>query len=425
MESLHADIAADRAELAVGEPDLPTIVIFSSLFPSSVQPNAGLFIRERMFRLRPYVRGLVVVAPQPWFPFQSLLRLVKPGYRPTPPKIEIQDGVTVLFPRFLSVPGLFRWLDSFAMALGVFPLMRRLRREMHIGILDAHFAYPCGHAAMLLGQWLRLPVSITLRGTESAHLRVPLLRLQVIKAVRNATRVFSVSDSLRQLLIDEGVSPEQIHVIGNGVDLIKFQPIDRHQARHDLGLPDTAKVLVSVGGLVERKGFHRVIEVLLMLIRQVPDLYYLVVGGASPEGDMSMALRQQVHHLGLDAHVIFTGPLPPERLCVPLSAADVFVLATRNEGWANVFLEAMACGLPVVTTEVGGNAEVVCSPELGMLVPFGDSEALRSAIAAALEQHWDRQKIIAYAQSNTWDQRVAMLVGHFREIARESQQLMD
>lgn len=84
--------------------------------------------------------------------------------------------------------------------------------------------------------------------------------------------------------------------------------------------------------------------------------------------------------------------MPPDQLKIPLSAADLFVLATRNEGWANVFLEAMACGLPVVTTDVGGNAEVVCRSELGKLVPFNDQQALCQAIANALEVNWDREK---------------------------------
>jgi glycosyltransferase involved in cell wall biosynthesis len=91
----------------------------------------------------------------------------------------------------------------------------------------------------------------------------------------------------------------------------------------------------------------------------------------------------------------------------------VFVLATRNEGWANVFLEAMSCGLPVVTTNVGGNAEVVCRPELGELVPFGDSEALTEALAGALVRQWDRAKIESYARANSWDERVQALVAEF------------
>ena len=110
------------------------------------------------------------------------------------------------------------------------------------------------------------------------------------------------------------------------------------------------------------------------------------------------------------------GAYPSEQLKQPLSAADVFVLATANEGWANVFLEAMACGLPVITTDVGGNKEVVNSPELGMVVPFGDSEALLSALILALEKAWQASEIIGYAQQNSWDTRVSVLTKEFRRL---------
>lgn len=396
-------------------PVLPCIAIYSSLFPSSIQPTAGLFIRERMFRMGQHA-PLVVVSPQPWFPFQSLIRHFKPDYRPMPAREETQQGVTVLFPRFLSVPGIFRWLDGISMALCTFALMRRLKRERQVGIIDAHFAYPCGFAATRLGRWLGLPVTITLRGTESRHLLEPRLRDRVLNAVREASGVFSVSDSLRQLMIAEGVGPDHVKVVGNGVDLEKFQPVPKDIARREFGLPDDACVLVTVGGLVERKGFHRVIELLPSLIKRFPTLHYLVVGGPSPEGDMSTDLHRQVQGLELQSRVIFTGPLSPDRLKVPLSASNVFVLSTRNEGWANVILEAMACGLPVVTTDVGGNAEVVNTPDLGQIVPFGDSVALECAISDALERQWDRDSIMAYARNNTWDKRITELCGHFRSL---------
>ncbi|WP_332671489.1 glycosyltransferase [Aromatoleum sp.] len=395
--------------------ELPCIAIYSSLFPSTVQPNAGLFVRERMFRMGEYA-PLVVVSPQPWFPFQSIISRFKPGYRPMPPREETQQDVTVLFPRFLAVPGVLRRLDGLSMAVCTLPLMRRLRRERRIGVIDAHFAYPCGYAAATLGRWLGLPVSVTLRGTESRHLADALLRDRVLDAVRGATRVFSVSDSLRRLVVEQGVAPRHVSVVGNGVDLGRFRPIPTEQARRELGLPDDAKVLVSVGGLVERKGFHRVIELLPALLERFPSLHYIAVGGPSPEGDMTALLRDQVHKLGLGQRVIFTGPLPPDQLHIPLSAADVFVLPTRNEGWANVFLEAMACGLPVVTTDVGGNAEVVNAPKLGTIVPFGEPHALRDAIGRALETDWDRECIIAYARDNTWDKQISVLLGHFREM---------
>jgi glycosyltransferase involved in cell wall biosynthesis len=152
------------------------------------------------------------------------------------------------------------------------------------------------------------------------------------------------------------------------------------------------------------------------LLREHSGLTYLVVGGPSPEGDMSERLQQQARALGVAEAVRFLGPMPAEELRVPLSAADLFVLATRNEGWANVILEAMACGLPVVATDVGGNSEVVCDPGLGTIVPFGDSECLQQAITAGLRTRWDVDAIRRYAASNTWDRRVAALVSEFRAL---------
>jgi teichuronic acid biosynthesis glycosyltransferase TuaC len=179
-------------------------------------------------------------------------------------------------------------------------------------------------------------------------------------------------------------------------------------------------VLISVGGLVERKGMHRVIDVLPALLEHHPNLHYLIVGGASPEGDNRAELTAQVARLGLAERVHFLGSLPADELKWPLSASDVFVLATRNEGWANVFLEAMACGLPVVSTDVGGNAEVVCRDELGTIVPFGDSAALQQALDAALDKDWDRAAILDYARDNQWDKRVAQLLRAFEPLLDKS-----
>lgn len=398
-------------------PEGPHIVVFTTLFPNAAQPGAGVFIRERMFRVAK-VLPLMVVAPVPWFPFQGLIRLFRPHFRPVPPYREIQDGIEVLHPRFFSIPGIFKSLDGFFLALGTFSLLRDLQRKQQCDIIDSHFAYPDGYAASLLGRWLDLPFTVTLRGTESRLARQPAFRKRMALALQSAAKVFSVSGSLRQLALALGIPEARTQVVGNGVDTLKFHAVGQAAARARLGLPLAAPVLISVGGLVERKGFHRVIACLPALLENHPVLHYLIVGGPSPEGDMGAQLRAQVAKLGLEKQVTFTGPVKSEELKTLLSAADVFVLATRNEGWANVFLEAMACGLPVVTTDVGGNAEVVCKPELGTIVPFDDQAALQQALSAALEKQWDRGKIIAYAGENAWDSRIAQLVEAFREIAR-------
>ncbi|MGZ8190467.1 MAG: glycosyltransferase [Methylococcaceae bacterium] len=389
------------------------LLVFSSLFPSEIRPTAGVFIRERMFRVGQHI-PLVVVSPVPWFPLQGVIRYWKPHFRPQPQPYEEQQGVRVYFPRFLSIPGLLKSYDGLFMALGSLPTLLKLRKEFNI--IDAHFAYPDGYAATLLGKWLKTPVTITLRGTEVPLSKMLGRKARMLTALKNASRIFSVSDSLKQHVVSLGADSDKIRVIGNGVDLAKFYPLSKIVARAELNIPVDAKVLVSVGGLVDRKGFHRVIEVLPALVAKYPELIYLIVGGESAEGNIRERLENQVKALKLEKHVRFLGAYPSEHLKVPLSAADLFVLATANEGWANVFLEAMGCGLPVITTDVGGNAEVVNDPDLGTIVPFGQSDALLMALLGGLEKNWDRSLIIQYARENTWNNRVKVLLDEFQRM---------
>jgi glycosyltransferase involved in cell wall biosynthesis len=394
----------------------PRVVVFSTLFPTPLQPQAGVFIRERMFRVARFL-PLTVVSPVPWFPFQSLIRRWRPNFRPEAPRREIQSGIEIVRPRFFSVPGLFKRLDGFFLAIGSFSTLLGLKQADRLDLLDAHFAYPDGYAATLLGRWLQVPVTVTLRGAEARQAASGPLRKRVATALRRSSRVFAVAAALKRLAVSLGIEDDRIRVIGNGVDLQKFRPVAKSDARAALRLPQDAPVLVSVGGLVERKGFHRVIECLPSLLEQFRGLHYLIVGGPSAEGDIGKRLSAQVETLGLQANVHFTGALRQEDLKIPLSAANVFVLATRNEGWANVFLEAMACGLPIVTTDVGGNAEVVSRPDLGIVVPFDKPIALREALRTALQRNWDQEAIMAYAHTHDWDSRIAVLVKEFEQLA--------
>jgi len=397
----------------------PSLVVFTSLFPSTVQPTAGLFIRERMFRVAKEL-PLVVVSPKPWFPFQGLIRLFRPHFRPVEAAVEKQQGIEVYQPRFLSIPGFAKSFDGILMALSLYFFMRGLRERFKFDIIDAHFAYPDGYAAVLLGHWLKVPVTVTLRGTEQRYVQDKALSPLLRKVFLGADRIFSVSDSLRRLAIMHGGDPARSTVIANGVDAEKFSPIDRIEARRKLSIPDNARVLLTVGGLVERKGFHRVIETLPELRKHYPSLHYLIVGGASAEGDWGERLKQQVADLNLKDCVHFLGAIAPDELHVPLSAANVFVLSTRNEGWANVLLEAMACGLPVVATDVGGNAEVVSKNYLGTIVPFDDRELLKKSLIEALENEWNREDIINYAHDNGWDKRVVLLIESFTQLLQET-----
>lgn len=393
----------------------PRLLVFSSLFPSPNDPTAGVFIRERMFRVGRHL-PIVVVSPKAWSPFDWLIRLRKPRFRPTSSYLAEQQGIAVYSPRFFSLPGVLKHWDSTFMALGSYLTLRKLKREFGFDLIDAHFGYPDGHAASLLARWFKKPLTITLRGSEKTYAETPAFRRRISAAVHAADKVLGVSDSLRQLAVRLGAPEARTLAVGNAVDSQRFHPVDRTEARRRLGLDASDPVIVSVGWLIERKGFHRVIEVLPKLIEKYPALRYLIVGGATGADSMEAQLHQQVAELGIEQHVMFLGSMQPDELKWPLSAADLFVLATSREGWANVFLEAMACGLPVVTTDVDGNTEVVHKPELGETVPFGDSSALQVAIDRGLEKNWDKAAIRAHAEANSWDSRVSTLCEIFNEL---------
>ncbi len=392
----------------------PRLLVLSSLFPSAAQPNAGVFIRERMFRVGKYV-PIVVVAPQAWFPGQSLIRRFRPHFRPPAATHEVMDGIDVHRPRFFCIPGMLKRTDGVFMALSSFFAVRAVARDHRANIIDAHFGYPDGYAAALLGRWLKLPVMLTLRGNEESQARSGVAAA-LKRAINGADRLITVSAALQTLAIEQGASPTRVQVVGNGVDLSKFTPVSRADARRQFGLPADATVLISVGALSERKGFHRVIECLPGLLASHPTLHLMLIGGPGPEGDMDRRLKSMADSLGLDSRVHFLGALPHAQLPVALSAADVFVLATSYEGWANVFLEAMACGLPVVTTDVGGNSQVVNDRSLGRIVPFGDAHRLQQAIDEALRTNWDRESIRAYAESNSWERRMQPLLDAYRQL---------
>lgn len=412
MSATAGEVGPARAPAPSREPH---VAVLCSLFPTPGDPIPGVFIRERMFRVARQL-PLVVVSPRPWSPVDGALRRWRPGFRAPVPAAWDDAGVTVHAPRFLSMPGVLKRRDGARMAAALYPLMRRLQADGRLDVLDAHFGYPDGYAAVLLGQRLGVPVTVTFRGTEARLAAVPWARKRLEAVARGATRVFAVSDSLRRVALELGVHSARAEVVSNGVDTDLFRPMDRSSARARLGIGEDAAVLVTVGGLCERKGQHRVIDVLPQLRQRFPRLHYVVVGGGSGEGDQGGSLRERAAALGVADRVHFLGPLPPDAVPEVLSAADVFVLASRNEGWANVLLESLACGVPVVATDVGGNREVIRDERLGRIVPFGDASALSEGVADALAAARDRGVLRQHALEHAWTDRVERLTAVFRDL---------
>jgi teichuronic acid biosynthesis glycosyltransferase TuaC len=330
--------------------------------------------------------------------------------------------VRVLHPRFLSVPAVLKCLDGLFLFLGALPAVWRLRRSFRFDAIDAHFIYPEGVAAVLLGRVFRVPVLITLRGLLPLLIPYALRRPQLRFALNRAARLIAVSESLRESALPLGVPGERVRVIENGVDPDLFHPMDRQEARRRLGLSvvseklsdlsgvsdrsESTPLLVSVGTLSPRKGFHLVIEALPALAARFPGIRYAIVGGAGAEGAQEDELRRLAERLGVADRVIFAGPQEREALAAWYSAADLSVLASAHEGCPNVVLESLACGTPVVATPVGDIPRILDRredrPEVGRIVAR-EVPALTEGIAEGLAQPWDRGVIRARIEERTWN----------------------
>ncbi len=389
------------------------VLVLSSVFPNPKQPTLGVFVRERLRRVASHC-DLVVVSPVPWFPGNRWIRGTLPQDIPV---LEAQEGLCVHHPRFFCVPRYLKCLDGVFYAASLLPYVARLRRTFPFDLIDAHFAYPDGLAAVLLGKVFRCPVVITLLGSLVRLATYEFHRPQLRFALRAAARVLAVSDSLKRAAVGLGIPPEKIRVIPNGVDPARFYPMDRADARRALGLAADRTILLSVGGLNEGKGHHRIVGVLPGLLRRHPDLLYVVVGGERRGDGYREILERRIAEAGVDGHVVLAGERPHAEVPCWLAAADLFCLATRSEGWANVLLEALACGRPVVATAVGGNPEIVTSDRLGILVPPGDDAALAQAIHEALGRRWDEAAMVAHARAHSWERAAGQVAEEFSRLA--------
>jgi len=287
-------------------------------------------------------------------------------------------------------------------------------------LIDAHFAFPDGFAAVLLGLWFGCPVVCTLRGTLIPLSRYRLRRWAMRWSLRHTTHVIAVARPLAQCAEWLGVPKKRISLIGNGVDTSLFVPRNQAESRRNIGLPSEGRLLVSVGHLSERKGFHLAIGALRALPDNFPDLRLAIVGGPGAEGDHGPQLRQQIDELGLQDRVLMVGPQKPKQVSQWIAAADLFVLASQYEGCPNVVWEALACGRPVVATTVGDIPRIV-PPFAGILYEEAHSiEALGRAIATALARDWDHRRIRAYSEDHTW-QDVAARVAEVWQRAAQSE----
>jgi glycosyltransferase involved in cell wall biosynthesis len=372
------------------------VLVFSTLYPNAAQPNHGIFVENRLrHTLAQGGIEATVLAPVPYFPFAGP-SFGRYGVYARVPRREIRHGLEIHHPRYPVIPRIgARFTPGF-----LYRAARRALREIGgdgaqpFDLIDAHYFYPDGVAAARLARELEIPLLITGRGTDLTLIpQSAPERAQIQWASKQASGLITVCEDLRHKLIDLGEAPSRIVSLRNGVDLARFSPGDRAGSRARLGL--SGFTLLSVGSLIPRKGHELIIEAL----RDIPDAGLMIAGS----GPMRAELERVAQEKGVAGRVRFLGEIAHDDLTDAYRAADMFVLASSREGWANVLLEAMACGTPVVATNVNGTPEVIQDSALGQLVEERTPAALARAIAALRLRAPDRNAVRAYAEQFSWE----------------------
>ena len=373
------------------------VLVFTSLYPNTIWPHHGVFIKERMSHFAALEACEVkVVAPIPYFP---PLKINHRWLFSQVPHCEVIDGLEVRHPRYVMLPKVGMVLHGLLMFISVISTIKQLQKDFDFDVIDAHYVYPDGFAAVLLGLLFRKPVVVSARGSDINLFKdFPLIRRLLRYTLSKADGVIAVSQALKDAIRRLGIPGEKVAVIPNGVDPLKFSPLAKEDACRRLGRQDE-KIILSVGRLTCDKGFDVLVRAFKILLEQYqacpPSL--VIVG----EGAFRKQLEETISSVHLSQRVHLVGAATHEELALWYNAADIFCLASHREGYPNVVLESLACGTPVVATSVGGIPEIIHSDAVGFLTEQDEGD-IAEKLCLALNKTWHSDAIVRYARAHTW-----------------------
>jgi len=391
---------------------MPRVLSLSTLYPNKAQPRFGTFVARSLEALQRETEWDVKVINPIGVP---PLALGQYRARAEAALDGIERGVPIHRPTFRLLPGVGGRLNPGAIARAVIPLAKRLHSETPFDLVDAQFFYPDGPAAMRVAKALGLPLSIKARGADIHYWGTkPYARAAMLGAGKAATGMLAVCEALAADMKALGLPRENIAIHYTGLDRDRFRPLDHTRLRprlaQELNLPLAFEepLLVSVGALIPRKGQELVIRALSGL----PDARLLLVG----KGEDEAMLRALAVELGVAGRVHFLGLLDHDMLPLVLSACDAMVLPSASEGLANAWVEALACGTPLVITDVGGARELVTDPLAGLLVAR-ETQAVRDGIERVLAEPRDRQAVAATVERFGWSRNARALAAHYDRLS--------
>ena len=382
------------------------LLSIATLYPNAHQPRFGPFVARQLEALAARGDWDVTVVNPIGVPPLALGR-----YKPLAEAAVtgVEHGVTVHRPRFTLVPRLGGPVNPAMIARAVRPLARRLHALAAFDLVDAQVFYPDGPAAATVAGALGLPLSIKARGADISYWGERPYALRRMRAAADqAAGLLAVSEALAADMVARGLPGEKIVVHYTGLDRALFRPLDRAASRAMLaarfGLPAEGPLLATVGALIPRKGQQLAIRALA----RIPGARLALVGTGPDQATLELLARDS----GMADRVHFLGSLDHALLPAVLSAADAMVLPSASEGLANAWVEALACGCPLVISDAGGARELVTTPRAGRIVGRGPEE-IAAAVAALLADPPEREAVAACAARFSWEANAAALAAYY------------
>lgn len=383
------------------------VLSLSTLWPQAANPRGGIFVARSMEALQRRTHWQVVtIAPRARPPLPFGRRVADTGASE-----RSASGAEVHRPSYSVLPRVGGRLAPGAILRAVLPLARRLHEETPFDLVAAQTFYPDGPAAARIAAELGLPLSAKARGADIHHWGARSYGREALLATAGRARgILAVSEALAEDMAALGIERRRIAVHYTGLDRDRFRPLDHPQLRTtlarelDLPLTNGEPLLLSVGALTERKGQ----DLVLRALPGLPEARLLLVG----TGEEAGPLAKLAQGIGVADRVHFLGAVDHDLLPPLLSAADVMVLPSAAEGLANVWIESLACGTPLVVCDAGGAREVVTGPLAGRIVARS-VRGVGEGIARVLACPRERQAVAATVARFSWDAHAAGLAAHY------------
>lgn len=390
-------------------------------FPNRYYPQLGTFIKQSIDSIANQGVDVTVISPKPFvlpfssFPYHNFFKL---------PRIEHSEKYDLHYPRYIyAIPKKYFYpVTGISYSLFVCEYaVKNIKPEPDL--IHAHFSYPDGYGMMRLAKRWKVPLVISALGTIERKVAYEgsYTSKQIIEAMDFADRILSVSEDLKLHIVNLGIDKNKVHVVPNGVDTGKFKPAGKAHARSLLNLPQDKNIVLFVGALRKIKGVDYLIEAAQNFVNT--STYLFMVGR---DDGLKRNLEKRAHELKIADYIKFTGPVNHEDIPLWISASDILVLPSLSEGRPNVILEALACEVPVVATDVGGIPELMVDGETGYLVPAKSPDKLSTRINKLLDSKDIREKMGKLGRKSiiqrglTWEAHAKTTVDIYSELMGNS-----